>query len=115
MAATSVTAFISLAYTSASERATRASVQVGEAAEKFETLIDLVAGERLQTLGPELLHGEGTHHPSVEHCVLQHQWRNFTLRGHVSHESAGEGISGASRIVNFFDGQRRSSERMMRA
>src|SRR4051794_20864004 len=88
---------------------------MGEAAEEFETIIDLVAGERLQALGTELLDSEGTHHASVEHGVLQHQRSDFALRGHVAHEATGKRVSGAGGIVHLLDGQSGRTERMMRA
>src|SRR5215208_6017616 len=88
---------------------------MGEAAEEFETFIDLVAGERLQALGAEFLDGEGTHYAPVEHRVLEHKRSDFALRCHVAHEASGERIPGASRIMYLLDGQCRCAKWVMRS
>src|SRR5580658_8819303 len=66
------------------------SIKMRELAEDREPLLDLFAGEMLQALGAEALHGEGAHHAAVEHGSLEDLRRQFGLRGNVAKEASGE-------------------------
>src|ERR1700730_17758999 len=82
-------------------------------AEDLKPLINLVAGQRLQSLRAEALDGKRSHHSAVKQRSLQHFAVQFLLRREVAHKSARKRISRSGRIFHFFDGQCRSAKRMM--
>src|SRR6185312_4796712 len=88
------------------------SFQVRQLAEDLKAGVNFFAGEQLQTLGAEALHRKRSHHAAVEQSTLQSFAGQLSLRGEVSHEAAGKGISGAGGIFDLFDGQRRRTKRM---
>src|SRR5215469_15732680 len=86
---------------------------MGQLTKDGETLIDLLACQRLQPFCAEALHGERSHHAAIEHRVLENVARDFALRRDVAHEATGEAVAGTGGVAHFFQRQRRSSERMM--
>src|SRR5215469_15198648 len=86
---------------------------MGQLTKDGETLIDLLACQRLQPFCAEALHGERSHHPAIEHRVLENVARDFALRRDVAHEATGEAVARTGGVAHFFQRQRRSSERMM--
>src|SRR5215469_15109733 len=87
-------------------------LEVREFAEDLEALVDLFAGERLQTLRAEALDGERSHDSAIEEGTLQDLTIQLFLRGQVAHEAASEGVSSAGGIFHFVDRERGCAERM---
>ena len=79
-------------------------------AKDLEAGINFFAGEGLQAFGTKTLHRKRSHHPAVEESPLQDFAVQLFLRGDVSHESAGERVTRAGWIFDFFDGQSRCAK-----
>src|SRR5215467_11934101 len=79
------------------------SFQVSELAENLKAAIYFFARKILQALGAEALNCERSHHAAVKQRALQDLAIELFLRSDVAHESAGERISGTSRILDFVD------------
>src|ERR1700675_2396437 len=88
------------------------SFQMGQLAEDLKAAVNFFAGERLQTLGAKALDRKRSHYTAVEESAFQHFAAEFSLRGDVSHEAAGKGVSGSGGIFDLFDRQRRRAKRM---
>src|SRR3979490_1926116 len=82
-------------------------------AEDLKTRINLVAGQRLQSLCTEALYSKRSHHATVKQRPLQHFAVQLLLRCQVAHESACKRIPGPCRIFHFLDRQGRRAKRMM--
>src|SRR5579859_2029397 len=87
-------------------------LQMGHLTEELKAGINFLAGKRKQALCAEALHGKAAHHASVEHSALEDIGRDFSLRGNVSQEAAGERVPGAGGVAHFIQRQRRDAKRM---
>src|ERR1700694_2001282 len=88
------------------------SFQMGQLAEDLKAGVNFFAGEQLQTLGAKALDRKRSHHAAVEESAFQDFAAQFSLRGDVSHKTAGKGISGPGRVFDLFDRQRRRTKGM---
>src|SRR3954447_7045963 len=66
-----------------------------------EAFLNLLAGERCDALGAELLDVEGGEHGAVAHCPSQGGLVEITVNTvEVAKEAAGEAVTGAGRVAD---------------
>src|ERR1700752_4702665 len=78
-------------------------LQVRQFAEDLKARVDFLACEGAQTLGAEAFADKRSHHAAVEHGAFQDFAVDLLLGSQIAHESSGEGITGARRVLYFFD------------
>src|SRR5580658_2568531 len=88
---------------------------MGKLTEESETLVDLLSREGLHPFCAETLDREGTHHPAVEHGVLEVLEIDLGLRRKVTDEAAGKGVAGAGGIHHLLQRPSRSAKRRRHA
>src|SRR5207244_864756 len=78
----------------------RDCLEVRDALEIGEAIVDLVEREPLNALGPELLHVEGREHGSVSHGASKDLVVElaFTVSIDIAEEAAGEAVSRPGRV-----------------
>src|SRR6476659_5437505 len=89
------------------------SFQVSQLTEDFEAFFDVVAGQRLQTLGAEPLDRERSHDAAVKQGPLDDFAIQLLLRSNVSHETALQRAAGAGGVFYFLDRQCWGAKGMM--
>src|SRR6188768_2705872 len=79
----------------------RQRLEVGHRVQLGKALLDLIAGQRGDSLGAELLDVEGGEHGAVSHCAAQAGLVELAvLAVEVADEAAGEAVAGPGRVAH---------------
>src|SRR5215469_17045575 len=81
-------------------------------AEDLKTGFDFIASEIFEPFRAKALDGKRPHDPAIEESTLDDLAMDVFLGSDVPHETAGEGVARARRVLYLFDGQCRSPERV---